>query len=39
MDAMGYSNFFFVLAFLGQERIGSASALASFPLKIFGCGQ
>jgi hypothetical protein len=39
MDAMGYSGLFFVLAFLGQERIGSASALASFPLKFFGCGQ
>jgi hypothetical protein len=35
MDAMGYSSlfffFFFVLAFLGQEKIGSASTLSSFP--------
>jgi hypothetical protein len=39
MDAMGYSGLFFVLAFLGQELIGSASALAGFLLKIFGCGR
>jgi hypothetical protein len=38
-DAMGYSNLFFVLAFLGQEKIGSASVLAGFFLKIFRCGQ
>jgi hypothetical protein len=31
MDAMGYSSLFFVLAFLGQEKIGSASTLSGFP--------
>jgi hypothetical protein len=39
MDAMGYSGLFFVLAFLGQEKIGSASTLSSFPLKIVCRGQ
>jgi hypothetical protein len=38
-DAMSYLGLFFVLAFLGKEKIGSASTLSSFPLKIFGCGQ
>jgi hypothetical protein len=36
---MGYSGLFFVLAFLGQEKIGSASALSGFPLKIVCWGQ
>jgi hypothetical protein len=34
-DAMGDSSLFFVLAFLGRRKIGSASALSGFPLKIF----
>jgi hypothetical protein len=38
MDAMGYCGLFFVLVFLGREKIGSASTLSGFPLKIFGCG-
>jgi hypothetical protein len=37
-DAMGYRSLFFVLAFLGREKIGSASTLSDFSLKIFGCG-
>jgi hypothetical protein len=39
MDAMGYRGLFFVLAFLGREKIGSTSTLSGFPLKIFGCGR
>jgi hypothetical protein len=39
MDAMGNSRPFFVLAFLGQQKIGSASALSSFPLEIFLRGR
>jgi hypothetical protein len=39
MDAMGYCGLFFVLVLLGREKIGSASALSGFPLKIFGCGR
>jgi hypothetical protein len=38
-DTMGYRGLFFVLAFLGQEIIGSASTLSGFPLKFFGCGR
>jgi hypothetical protein len=38
-DAMGYLGLFIVLAFLGREKIGSASALSGFPLNFFGCGQ
>ncbi len=38
-DAMGDSSLFFVLAFLGQQKIGSASALSGFPLEIFLRGQ
>jgi hypothetical protein len=30
---MGTNSLFFVLAFLGQQKIGSASALSGFPLK------
>jgi hypothetical protein len=36
---MGYSSLFFVLEFLGQEKIGSASALSGFPLNIVRHGQ
>ncbi len=32
---MGDSSLFFVLAFLGWKKIGSASALSGFPLEIF----
>jgi hypothetical protein len=32
-DAMGTNSLFSVLAFLGQQKIGSASALSGFPLK------
>jgi hypothetical protein len=39
MDTMGYSGLFFVLALLGQEKNGSASALSGFPLKIVRRGQ
>jgi hypothetical protein len=35
MDAMGDSSLLFVLAFLGQQKFGSASALSSFPLDFF----
>ncbi len=38
-DAMGDSSFLFVLAFLGQQKIGSTSALSGFPLEIFLRGQ
>ena len=38
-DAMGDSSLFFVLAFLGRQKIGSASALSGFPLKIFLRGR
>jgi hypothetical protein len=38
-DAMGDSSLFFVLAFLGWQKIGSASALSGFPLKIFLRGR
>ncbi len=30
---MGTNSLFFLLAFLGQQKIGSASALSVFPLK------
>jgi hypothetical protein len=36
---MGNSNLFFVLAFLGRQKIGSASALSGFPLEIFLRGR
>ncbi len=39
MDAMGNSSLLFVLAFLGRQKIGSASALSGFPLEIFLRGQ
>jgi hypothetical protein len=35
MDAMGDSSLLFVLAFLGQQKFGSASALSGFPLENF----
>ncbi len=38
-DAMGNSSLFFVLAFLGRRKIGSASALSGFPLEIFLRGR
>ncbi len=38
-DAMGDSSLLFVLAFLGRQKIGSASVLSGFPLEIFLCGQ
>jgi hypothetical protein len=36
---MGDSSLFFVLAFLGQQKIGSASTLSGFPLEIFFRGR
>ncbi len=39
MDAMGNSSPFFVLAFLGWQKIGSASALSGFPLEFFLRGR
>ncbi len=39
MDAMGDSSLLFVLAFLGRQKIGSASALSGFPLENFLRGQ
>jgi hypothetical protein len=38
-DAMGDSSLLFLLAFLGQQKISSASALSGFPLEIFLRGQ
>jgi hypothetical protein len=38
-DAMGDSSLFFVLGFLGQQKIGSASALSGFPLENFLRGR
>jgi hypothetical protein len=38
-DAMGNSSLLFVLAFLGRQKIGSASALSGFPLDNFLRGQ
>ena len=39
MDAMGDSSLLFVLAFLGRQKIGSASKLSGFPLEIFLRGR
>jgi hypothetical protein len=36
---MGNSSLFFVLAFLGRQKIGSASALSGFPLENFLRGR
>ena len=38
-DAMGNSSLFFVLAFLGRRKIGSASALSGFSLENFLRGR
>ncbi len=38
-NAMGTNSLFFVLAFLGRQKIGSTSALSGFPLKIFLRGR
>ena len=38
-DAMGNSSLLFVLAFLGRQKIGSASALSGFPLEFFLRGR
>jgi hypothetical protein len=38
-DAMGDSSLFFVLASLGRQKFGSASALSGFPLEFFLRGR